>query len=281
MSETIPGTQELQAESDRPPYVIVEAHVTTKDGAEYVHKDLGKVVEPWAVEDHIGPIAAKEALGDVESWVKYVKTWGANTLRFLTWNSQRLNAILDYHGDRGAGRCQWTATHTFEKTREFTDWTLFAAKGAVSQQDAVKFLEDHIAQIFEPSGGELVEIFRRLKVNSQVSGDVVINEDGTSEVAFAKKDSAQLTASDGSLVRLPAFLKTRMPVLKGHVTEQGQPKWYELDVRVRVANVANGQLDLSFTLPNADATWDEVIAERVAAAKEQLGESFDLYRAQG
>lgn len=282
MSDTLPSSIELQADSDRPPYVVVQpVYRDPVNGALYVHRDLELANEPWNDEDHVGPIAAHEVFGDVESWAKYVTTWGANEMRFLTYNTGGLKAVLDYHSSEAAGRCQWVAEHLFEHTREFAAWLEFADKPRVDQKSAVRFIEDHLPEIVEPAAADLLAMVRTLSAHSQVSGDVEYREDGTAKVNYSRNDQVQARTSAGESAVIPSSLEIAIPILKGHTTADGKPVHYQLPVRMRVASVDNGQMTLSFSLPTADAVWEEVIAERVAAAKEELGSSFDLYRARG
>lgn len=258
--------------------LIVEPHVKTNDGAEFVHKDLVKVVDEWAVEDH-QRLTTAERLGDVQSWARYVQIHGAASEPFLTWNAKGLHAVLDYPETK-----RWTADYPFELTVEFRRWSGLATGAAIDLQKAVEFLEDNTPDIHEPDAASLLDLLRVLKANYTANTTVELRPDGTSKLAFSR----DTRVSGPSDAELPNEITVAIPVLKGHVEQEtdvdagifaGQPVRYKLVLKVRASADSNAKLSLRFNMPVMERVLEQVYAERVAAATTELGEGFVLLRA--
>lgn len=275
---TNPAFGGVQPQSENPPYIIVEPYYKDEDtGALYVHKDLEKVQDAWAEEEHISPPKADEAFGDVESWVFYVQNQGYTDAEFLTWNSKGLCAVLDYHTEEAAGRCQWIARYPFEPTPEFQAWCAIANDHAIGQQRIVEFLDDHAPDIFEPDSSTLLTLLRSLRANVTSTAETDLRPDGTASVRFARNARVN---SDNDVV-LPGEITIAVPVLKGHVDENGAPVRYKLVLKVRASVDNDAKLALRFSMPARETVLEQVYAERVAAAKALLGDDYTLLRAAG
>jgi hypothetical protein len=163
----------------------------------------------------------------------------------------------------------------FRTSLQWDAWRGFASGQAIGQKSAVERLEDLAADIVEPSPADLTGLLRSLRASVNAKASAELRPDGTTSIAF-ERDSRVAAGKD---VDLPATFKIAIPVLKGHLNEDGVPVLYGLDVRVRVSVDDNAKLALRFTIPSAELALERVYAERVAAAKELLGETFDLLRA--
>lgn len=293
-STTVPGSKEVQPDNDHPVYVIVtEAWRDEVTGATYVHKDFDLAVEPWADEAHIGPVSESIALGDVESFAAYVAAYsgfepGAEDQdereTLITWNTAHLHAVLDYHTST-PGRCGWSVEHRFARSREWLAWTSLCA-GPLTQQQAVDKLEDLADGIVEPASANLMTILRGLRANVKREAVTEFQPDGSTKVSFTASSEVRSTAREGvESLTVPQELQIRIPVLHGHVTpseadpDKLVPVVYDLAVKVRLGVDSESHVTLRFSMPTADKVLDEVIAERVAAAKALLGEAFTVYRA--
>lgn len=292
-SETLPMVTGEQLEHEGAP-VIVESHVRDeKTGATYVHKDLVERVKPWENEAHVGPVNETIALGDIESFAAYVAAYSGfepgnadkdERETLVTWNNSHLHAVLDYHTVT-PGRCGWVVEHRFARSREWLAWASLCA-GALTQQQAVEKLEDLADGILEPPPADFMAILRGLRANVRREAVSEYLENGDTKFSFRAEASVQSTTrGEGvSTVTLPSEIRIRIPVLLGHTQPAADrdvlvPVVYDLDVKVRAAVDENSHVTLRFSIPKADKVLDEVIAERVAAAKELLGEAFTVYRA--
>jgi len=243
----------------------------------YVHQDLVRTQDPWAEEAHIGPMATTERFGDVGSFVDYVKAYGGKETTFLTWNSQGLRAVLDYADwlKEEPGRCKWLAVYPFTRSAQWLTWSALASGKPISQKDAVEKLEDLAADITDPNPADLTQLLRSLRSTVNAQAEAELRPDGTTTLSFSKDARVQ---THGHL-DLPASFQIAIPVLKGHLDAEGRPVLYKLQVRLRVSVDDAARLGLRFTIPNAERVLEDVYADRVKAAEELLGDSFQLLRA--
>lgn len=266
---------------------IAPSYRDHETGALYVHEDLKQVLEPWAVEGHIGPINRTERFGDVTSWVAYVQAFAQPRWTLLTWSEAGLRAVLDHHerseinpaAPPEPGRCQWIATQPFERSIPWRAWQALADGRARTQRQTIEALEDLAEDIVEPDAATLVGLLRSLRASANATATTELRPDGSSRVQFEKSKSV-----DGEAV-LPAEVVIACQVLKGHTTvgDDGKtaPVRYRLPVRVRVSVDDAAHLTFRFSMPTAERVLEAVFADRVEAARALLGESFALLRATG
>lgn len=257
---------------------IVPAY-TAPDGSVYVHQDLVKAVDAWAVEAHIAAPKASEQFGDVESWVAYVQRFagGEPYLPLLTWSERGFRAVLDYHvNDAEPGRCQWTATHPFERSDQWKAWAQLANGSPRTQKQAIEALEDLAEDIQEPKAADVVGILRKLRASVNATAETELYPDGSTGVSFKKDSKVQ------SEVSLPPEIAIQIPVLKGHTEEKDGkrvPVLYRLSVRVRPSIDDAAHLTFRFSMPTAERVLEAVYADRVKAAVALLGADHALLRA--
>lgn len=271
---SIPADEDEQSTGAAQKHLIIAPSWTDDaTGAVYVHKDLVQAQAPWANEEHVSPVRVEEALGDVESWCEYIKRHASiePDHSLLTWNQKGLRAVLDYPNRR-----QWVTAHPFVQTPEFRAWLSFANGGAHEQKKAVEFLEDHAPDIFEPAQGDLLNLMRQLTANAAATATVESREDGTADVSFARTASV---SSGPNKALLPGEITIQIPVLRGHIEENGAIVRYKLVLKVRASVDPNAHLALRFTMPQAEVVLEQVYAERVASAKELLGDGYTILRA--
>lgn len=284
--ETVGAGQQLSAAAAK--HLVVTPEFEAPDESVYVHKDLVRVVEPWTVEQHVGPVNTIERFGDIDSFAAYVKRYagdvdnGGGEETFITWNSQRLRAVLDYHTS-SPGRCQWVAEYTFEQTPEWAAWLKLHNGGAISQKAAVEALEERFEEIQDPDAATLMNLLRALRTNVNTDASAQMNEDGTTELAFAKKSS--VGAGPGGTAKLPHEIQIAVPLIKGHRwadgDDAGKLAVFRLSVHLRAVVEDNAQLKLRFTIQAVEHAIDQACEDLVKQAKAALGEQLQLFRAAG
>ena len=286
---TVPAENQEQEAAAR--HLILTSHFETADGATWAWTPSGymMIVDPWAVEDHIGPIAASESFGDVESWAAYINRFALRDYPpHLTWSSRGLHAIIDYHaGFDGPDRCQWNASHPFILSPEWRAWISLEQQGAITQKAAIDFLDDHYEDITHPVAGDLLGIMRVLKAHVSTEASMEYAPDGGTAVDF--KSKAAVRGGVGNDVVIPSEIIIKIPVLIGHTQrsfndagkEILQPVTFRVVVKARptIASGDNPRLVFRFSIPNAERILEAVYADRVAAAKAALGDGFQLLRA--
>ena len=248
-----------------------------KTGETWVHKDMIKVADVWAEEDHIPPMVATERFGDVESWATYVLNYGRPESTFATWNSQGLRAVLDYPiSAECVDRCQWWALHPFTPSIQWRAWLALANGQPVPQRLVVERLEDLAEDIREPDAAEVTGLLRSLRANVNTKADTELRADGSTSVSFQRDTAVKAGVAS---VELPRCLTIAIPVLKGHIGPDGRPVLYRLEVRLRVSVDESAHLAFRLSIPNADRVLEDVYAERVKLAAELLGAEHRLLRA--
>lgn len=278
--ETIVPTTEL-LEAQTAPRLTIEPMLEPKDGSAWAFDGDGyvKIVEPWAVEQHIGPIRATEKLGDVESWARYVTRFGRPEATHLTWTSDRLRAVLDYHIAAGApGRGAWVAEHPFQRTRQWQAWEALASGRPRSQRELIEALEDRREDIRDPDAASLVEMLRKLRGTVNASATAQLDPNGGTNLEYTRQTQTSLT--------LPPTITIGIPVLRGHVVpdENGipGPVLYELEVRIRVDVLDEGKIAFRLSIPNAEQALEDAVSDRVRAAQAILDDDdrqYELLRA--
>lgn len=238
-----------------------------------------QVIAPFTLEDRKEkrdaepkPASGTIPLGDVESFAEYVKRYGKPETAFLYWNNAGLSAVLDYHGTDGiAGRCQWRVEHKFAQAPQLLKWVQFVG-GRRTQKEVIEFFEDMAETVVSPSAADLAAVLSTLRSNVTSSAEVTLKPDGGSKIEF-KKDS-QIRAQG----ELPPIIAIQVPVLAGHLDANGHEMVYGLTVRLRPSPTDNGVV-FSFSIPNLQATLEDAYADKVATAREALGETYSILRA--
>lgn len=286
------GTAIHPADNDiqEAPRIIIEPGVSAPDGSYWVFNGAGydRAVEPWAVEQHVGPAKAAIKLGDVRPWVAYVQRYHHADRLLLTWSDAGLRAVLDYHASLdGAGRAQWTAEHPFVTSSQWRAWTAFAdGKTLWTQQQTVNKLDELADDIVAPVASEVLDIIRTLRTTVKLAAKSEIREDGSSEIIWSKDSTVTGKRA------IPPEIQISIPVLKGHVSDTdkviavknergedvqrtlpaGTPVTYGLPVKVRPAAEDDGRLLFRFLMPTAERVLEAVFVDRVSAARALLGD---------
>ena len=272
MPETKPVND---ADGHTAPLLTVSEHYEASDGSVYAHKDLVRVVEPWAVESHIGPIRSHEKFGDVESWAEYVKAYTTedDSDVLLTWSESGLRAVLDYHNnDRTAGRAQWIAEHRFVFSPQWIAWSTLANNQARPQKQIIESLEDLAEDIVSPDPAALLNILRTLRSTASATGATTLNPDGSTSVEWRKE------ASVTGKAEIPPFFEIHIPVLKGHY-RNGDQVLYPIPIRMRPTVDDGAHVLFRLSIPVTERLLEKVYADRVQAAREALGSGYALLRA--
>src|SRR6185295_15370016 len=114
---------------------------------------------------------------------------------------------------------------------EWKAWTGLATDRPVAQKSAIELLEARADDIIEPPATELMALLRSLRTTVNSTANTEIRPDGTTSVAF--QQDAKVRGSANGEATIPAEIKVGIPVLKGHVGQDGGPVRYQVMVRLR------------------------------------------------
>jgi uncharacterized protein YfdQ (DUF2303 family) len=170
------------------------------------------------------------------------------------------------------GRCQWTASQPFTLSAEWKAWESFANGHPLSQRQAIERLEDLGEDITDPPETALTQMLRDLRAMATARADTELRPDGTAAVTWSQDKTV---SNKAGTLELPPVITVAIPVLVGSAER------YAVKVRMRVSVGDDAKLSFRFSLVNAERILEAVYAERVAAAKAALGESFSVLRAAG
>lgn len=271
---------EIDAEQAAP-HLTLAHHHKAADGSEWLLNPKGyeQIVEPHAVDEYIAPFKADEKLGDVESFVAFVRRFGVEgTPPLLTWSTRGLRAVLDFGTMDAPGRGKALASHPFETTRQWQFWQGLADNRARSQKALIEALQERRQDVQSPDAAELVTMLRTLSATVNTSATFSLDEHGNSVLKYSREANTPL--------KLPPSITIGVPILKGHTAPDSQgiagPVVYQLEVLIRVDIIDEGEKSrptFRLTIPNAEQALEDAVADRVQAAKVLLGEGYTLLRA--
>src|SRR3990167_1416877 len=256
----------------------ITADYVAPDQSVFVHSDLVRVGQPWAVEAHTGPVKAEERFADVKSWASYVTIYrnAEPAATLLTWNEKGLRSVLDYHddGSENAGRCQWVASMPFQAAPEWAAWQKITVPAGLTQRQALDALEERELDITYPATATLLTLLRELRPLSNSHATVSLKPNGESRLTFGEVG----VKSGPNEVDLPGGLKINIPVLRGAVDAEGYPMLATLNVRLRATNDKELNATLRFSVVDAEAALEAAMMSLVAAAEKALGTGYSLLR---
>lgn len=285
MGDTKPTVLPANNDIQEAPRIIIEPSVSGPGDSLWVFDGQGykPAIAPFEIQaqrdQYVGPAKASVSLGDVASWVAYVKRYHRPERLLLTWSEHGLKAVLDAHESLdAAGRGQWTASHPFLKSSQWDNWTAFAnGKTSWTQKAAVDKLDEYADDVVDPVSATLLDILRTMRATVSSRAESEYRQDGGMLLSYTQDSKLVGKAA------VPSEITIQIPVLKGHTLDDGRtPVMYRLPVKIRPAvDPKDGTVSFRFLMPTAERVLEAVYADRVDAAKELLGEKLaaTLYRA--
>ncbi len=161
------------------------------------------------------------------------------------------------HGEGAMGWGQFRALMRFSESRklgqwdDMTDWH--------SQADFANFLEDHLEDVIEPNGQDLLALATDLEANKEGHFKGKLNLDNGS-VQLAYQDEVQTS------VEVPRRLTLGIPLF-----EHGDR--YKLEVRLRI-NVTSGGVRFKILFTNLEDALEEHFESIVQELEEKTGEAI-------
>lgn len=223
------------------PAVIVPEGFTLKD-IEYLRD------RPARIREH-----AK--IATAQSFIDYVRMHSTQTSILLAdEEARRIRALIDYHDDE-ANHKDHTATYTCKLSKEWREWSA-ADNKRLNQLQFAEFIEDHVNDITDPVGAELLDMTNRFHVvRNSVFGSVQRLATGEFSIQYSQENQK------GS-IEFPETIT--LAIAPFHAGER-----YELKARVRY-RVDDGKLALWYQLISPEKVLEHAFSEVKAAISTAL-----------
>lgn len=173
-----------------------------------------------------------------------------------------VTAVFNSHAEEPGWR-DHRAVLQLRTAPAWQEW--FATSGRdVEQRPFAEFVEDHLADILEPSGAHMLEVAQKLQGTQRVEWRAAqVLADGTRQLTYAETTDAHAAGPSGNL-KVPHEIKLALRVF------EGVPTRYEVAGRFRY-RINSGQLRLSVKLLGLDEIREAAFAAVVAEAGEKTG----------
>lgn len=202
-----------------------------------------------------------EALS-VESFLEYFNRYADNNSTiFVDIDNCKFVGVLDYHEDPTSPR--WKRHQVIYNgpfTKEWNDWTDHNDH-KFSQVDFALFIEDHMKQFETPSGGDMLNLARTLKVKSEVDFESGVNlHDG--QVQFKYIERLNGTAGNAGEFSIPEEFSLALRIF------QNEAPW-KIKARFRYRKSSQG-LTMWYTLQQPHLSVDDAVNEMFVKIKEGI-----------
>ncbi|MFZ6755785.1 DUF2303 family protein [Undibacterium sp. Ji50W] len=209
----------------------------------YRHEDVTDIIE----KAQANPNRKKgtTVLNDTASFLQFVRDQASEATGYIfaDVDARRLTAVFNHQKDVVGGWQDHRATYNAELSREAKIW-LDRNKKEMEQEEFADFLEDNIADIFEPSGDALLAVALTLQAKKEVAFSKALRLDN-GQVQFLYNETINASAGAGTIEIPVGFtigirmfkngegfkVRARLKYRLGHSKVKF---WYELD---RVENV--------------------------------------------
>lgn len=204
-------------------------------------------------------IREKRHLLDPDSFIRYYNRFATPTsVIFASHHSDgTIRAEFDYHGD--ASDPQWREHSAFYECPRTDEWRAWVRinDSWLSQADFAEFIEDHLLDIYEPKGAQMLEIAKRMQATKNIHFTSGISLQ-SGDIDFEFRETTQATADQPGKkdkFTLPEEITLGLSVFEGFAPYQVKAKF-----RYRIND---GQLKMKIVLHRPDLVikkaFDEVL----------------------
>lgn len=200
------------------------------------------------------PARIKQVVGlaDAKSFIDYFQLFaGDATVIFANQDSRQIKAVFDYHTDNPAW-CAHSATLALSHSDEWKAWAGQNGK-SMTQRLFAEFVEDHIRDVVEPAGAELLEVAKTLVANKKLqfrSGTELHN----GQVQLTYNEVIEGQAGAKGQLEIPRTIKLGLRVFKG--TEP-----YAVSARLRYRISDEGGLTFSYHIDDLDRVLEDAFEQ--------------------
>lgn len=209
------------------------------------------------------PLRLKQivAIDTPESFINYLKQFASEqtTLVFVDRRTGEFRAVLDYHQNTQPSWKDHRANLALQPTLAWSEWE--TANGVeMSQVGFVRFLEDHIPDISQPLGAQLMEMVMDFEAHkaAQFSSSVRLQDGG---VKFTFNETVQ-GSSTGGEIRVPSMFMLSLAPFEGMPLR-------DVVARLRF-RIREGQLAIWFDLARLADVKQQAVDEVFAVLRTAL-----------
>lgn len=173
-----------------------------------------------------------------QNFVDYVLKHGVQGTTLIVADEKSVTAVFNHHAEGGAaGWNDYGVILELQYTPSWTGWRGFAGTYQ-SQESLANWLEEQAMDVINPSGGELLDIIRNLRLVSQSVVQRRVNlQNGAVTFYFnedfvpaggGNEDAGTITVPPGFTIRTQVFRdgpEFEIPVLLRYRVKEGHPEW--------------------------------------------------------
>lgn len=177
-----------------------------------------------------------------QNFVDYVLKHGIQGHTLIIADEKSVTAVFNHHAETGTadgapGWNDWGVILELQYTPSWTGWRGFAGTYQ-TQENLANWLEEQAMDVINPSGGELLDIIRNLRLVSQSVVQRRINLENGAVTFYFNEDFVPAGGGDdeaGSITVPPGFtIRTQVfrdgpefeiPVLLRYRVKDGHPEW--------------------------------------------------------
>jgi len=171
-----------------------------------------EVSDPHGLKPQPKYISQAVTLQTVDSLVGYTNRFKSEpTILFADISANSITATIDYHSKEAASNVTHRATMTLPFSEEWRLWTGISGK-LQGQLEFARFLEENGADVFAPSGGELLDSCRDLQAHRKVNFTKAVRTASDNENFEFTADTEAKTKGG---IELPTKFQLKIPVYFG------------------------------------------------------------------
>lgn len=201
---------------------------------------------PASIEEHI-------TLSTAKSFIDYYQIFGGDsTLIFADESERTIRAVFDYHQPDKPAWKRHTATLKLEYSDEFLVWTKSNAS-TMPQRKFAEFVEEHIKDVLEPAGADLLEVAKTLTATKKLnfrSGQEISN----GQVQLTYHEEINGSAGPSGNLNIPTQITIGLRVFKGM-------EGFKVPARLRYRIQDDAGLVFSYHLNNLEKIREEAFKE--------------------
>lgn len=198
------------------------------------------------------------SLDDADSLVEFINDQaaaGSRPILFANRESGTIKVVLDAPQPGFPSWMEHSAALTVKPNKWLQDWIAISGR-PMGQTEFAEFIEDHLADVFQPAAADLLEIVTNLQARQKVEFKRATRlQTGDTQIVFEETTEAHAGAKGE--MRVPTELVLRLPVY-----EQDPGNFYDFTARFRF-RIAEGRLSFVIALVRPEIAMDAAFRELV------------------